>query len=107
MADEHAIGAVVAMVSVADAVPVPLIVTGLVVPKLAVGGYKAFAGLEVIAAVSVTLPVNPPEGVIVIAEVFPVVAPAAAVTAVPLTAYPEAVRPIADEVLAAYWLSPA
>jgi hypothetical protein len=39
----------------------------------------------VTAAVSATLPVKPPEGVMVIAEAFPVVAPAATVTDVPVT----------------------
>jgi hypothetical protein len=38
--------------------------TGMV-PKLQVGGFSAFAGLAVMAAVSVTLPVKPPEGVTV------------------------------------------
>jgi hypothetical protein len=58
--------------------------TGLVEPKLKVGRYWAPVGLEVTAAVSVTLPVKPPAGVTVIVEVFPVVAPGATVTAVPL-----------------------
>jgi len=34
--------------------------TGLVGPKLKVGGYWGTAGLEVMAAVSLTLPVKPP-----------------------------------------------
>jgi hypothetical protein len=59
--------------------------TGLVEPKLKVGGYWALVGLEVTVAVSVTLPVKPPAGVTVIVEVFPVVAPGETVTAVPLT----------------------
>jgi hypothetical protein len=39
----------------------------------------------VIAAVSATLPVKPPEGVRVMDEAFPVLAPRATVTAVPVT----------------------
>jgi hypothetical protein len=49
--------------------------TGDVVPKLNVGGSVAPFGLEVRVAVNVTLPVNPPLGVTVIVDVFPVVAP--------------------------------
>jgi len=75
--------AVVEIVSVAVPAIVPLIATGLVVPKLSVGGTTAFAGLEVMAAVSPTLPVNPLAGVSVMAEVLPEVAPAATETAVP------------------------
>jgi len=60
--------------------------TGLVEPKLKLGGYWAPLGLEVIEAESATPPVNPPPGVTVIVEVFPVVAPGATVTAVPLIA---------------------
>jgi hypothetical protein len=48
------------MVRVAVPAVVPVILTGLVVPKLKVGGYWAPAGLEVMAAVSVTLPVKFP-----------------------------------------------
>lgn len=59
--------------------------TGLVEPKLKVGGYWAPVGLEVTAAVSTTLPVKPPAGVTVMVEVFPVVAPGVTVTAGPLT----------------------
>jgi hypothetical protein len=58
--------------------------TGLVEPKLKVGGLTAPAGPEVMAAVSATLPVNPPAGVNVIVEVFPTVAPGATETAVPV-----------------------
>ena len=58
---------------------------GLVGPKLKVGGYWAPAGLEVTAAVSVTLPLKPPAGVTVMVELFEVVAPGVTVTAVPLT----------------------
>jgi hypothetical protein len=49
--------------------------TGLVDPKLSVGMYCAPAGLDVTAAESTTLPSKPPEGVTVIVDVFPVVAP--------------------------------
>ena len=56
----------------------------LVEPKLKVGRYCAPVGLEVMAAVSATLPVKPPLGVTVMAEVFAVVAPGATVTAVPV-----------------------
>jgi hypothetical protein len=58
--------------------------TGVVEPKLKVGGYCALAGLDVIAAVSATLPVKPPLGVSVMVEVLPVVAPGATVTGVPV-----------------------
>jgi hypothetical protein len=84
VAEQPEEAAVVAMVSVA--VPAaPVILTGVVVPKLRVGGATAPVGLDVTAAVSATLPVNPPAGVKVIVEVFPVVAPGATVTAAPLT----------------------
>jgi hypothetical protein len=73
------------MVSVAVPAVAPVMLTGLVAPKLKVGTYWAPLGLEVMAAVSTTLPVKPPLGVTVIADVFPVVAPGAMVTAVPLT----------------------
>ena len=68
------------MVRVAVPAAVPVILTGLVEPKLSVGGYCAPLGLEVTAAVSATLPVKPPAGVIVIVDVLPVVAPGATVT---------------------------
>jgi hypothetical protein len=76
--------AVALVVTVRVAVPavVPVIETGLVVPKLRVGALTALAGELVIAAVRATLPVNPPLGVTVMVEVFPVVAPATTVTAV-------------------------
>ena len=73
------------IVSVAVPAVVPVILTGLVEPKLNVGRSWAPVGVEVTAAVITTLPVNPPEGVTVIVEVFPVVAPGKTVTAVPLT----------------------
>ena len=75
---------VVETVSVAVPAAAPVMLTGLVEPKLRVGGLTAPDGLEVIAAVNATLPVNPPLGVTVIVEVFPVAAPGATVTAVPL-----------------------
>jgi hypothetical protein len=77
--------AVVVMVRVAVPAPAPVMLTGMVEPKLRVGGYCAPVGLDVRAAVSATLPVKPPEGVTVIVEVFPVVEPGETVTAVPLT----------------------
>jgi hypothetical protein len=74
------------MVRVAVPALAPEMFTGVVEPKLKVGRYAAPDGLEVIAAVSATLPVKPLAGVTVIVEVFPVVAPGAEmVTAVPLT----------------------
>lgn len=69
--------------SVAVPAAVPVILTGLVEPKLRVGRFCAPLGPEVTAAVSVTLPVKPLNGVTVMADVFPVVAPALTVTAVP------------------------
>jgi hypothetical protein len=73
------------MVRIAVPALVPVILTGLVEPKLKVGGYWALVGLEVTAAVSTTLPVKPPLGVTVIVEMFPLVAPGVTETAVPLT----------------------
>jgi hypothetical protein len=78
------LAAVVKIVSVAVAGPVPVILTGLVEPKVKVGGYCAPAGLDVRAAVITTLPVKPPAGVTVIVTVFPVDAPRATVTVVPV-----------------------
>ena len=74
------------MVRVAVPALVPLMLTGVVEPKLKVGRSWAPAGLEVTRAVRVTLPVKPPAGVKVMVEVFPVAAPGATETAVPLTA---------------------
>jgi hypothetical protein len=71
------------MVRVAVPVAAPVMLTGVVEPKLKVGGFTAPVGPEVTAAVSATLPVNPPAGVTATVEVLPVVAPAATVTAVP------------------------
>jgi hypothetical protein len=79
------VGAVVVMVSVAVTALAPVMLTGLVAPKLNVGGSVALVGLEVTAAVSVTLPVKPPLGVRVIVEVLPVVAPGLTDTAVVVT----------------------
>lgn len=84
-ASEPIVAAVVVMVSFAVAALGPVMLTVFAEPKLKVGAFWAPAGLEVIAAVRVTLPVKPPEGVRVIMETFPVVAPAAKVTDVPAT----------------------
>ena len=59
--------------------------TGPVDPKLNAGAATALAGLDVTTAVRLTLPAKPPIGVSVIVDVFPVVAPGATVTAVPVT----------------------
>jgi hypothetical protein len=58
--------------------------TGFVV-KVNVGGFTAPVGLVATAALSVTLPVKPFAGVMVMVDVLPVVAPAVIVTAVPAT----------------------
>jgi hypothetical protein len=78
--------AVVEIVRVAVPAALPVMLTGLLEPKLKAGGFWAPAGLEVIDAISVTLPVKPPAGVTVMVEVFPVVAPGITVTPTPLTA---------------------
>ena len=78
------VAAVVVIVRVAVPAVVPVMLAGLVEPKLKEGRYWAPAGLEVTEAVSATLPVKPPAGVTVMVEVS-VVAPGATVTAVPLT----------------------
>jgi hypothetical protein len=57
--------------------------TGLVAPKVTVGGYRAPAGIEATTAVSATTPLKPPEGATVTVDVFPWVPPALIVTAVP------------------------
>jgi hypothetical protein len=75
----------VVTVSVAVPAAVPEMLTGLLEPKLKVGNSEAPLWPEVMAAVSATLPVNPPDGVIVMVAVFPVVAPAVIETATPLT----------------------
>ena len=69
------VGAVVLMVRVAVPAVLPAMLTGLVEPKLSVGMSIAPVGLEVTAAVSTTLPVNPPLGVTVMVEVLPVATP--------------------------------
>jgi len=76
---------VVVTVRVAVPAALPVMLRGLVELKLKVGSAKAPLGLVVRAAVRVTLPVKPPFGVTVIAEVLPVVAPGLTLTAVPLT----------------------
>jgi hypothetical protein len=63
------VGAVVETVRVAVPALAPVIMTGLVEPKLTVGRSCAPTGLDVTAAVSVTLPVKPPLGVTVIVDV--------------------------------------
>lgn len=73
------------IVKIAVAGAVPVMLAGLVEPKLSVGKSLAPAGLDVSVAVSATLPVKPPTGVKVMVEVFPEVAPAGKVGAVPLT----------------------
>jgi hypothetical protein len=86
LADEHgaAVAARVKMVRVAVPELAPVMLTGLVDPKLRVGRLMASEGVEARTAVRETLPLNPPAGVMVMAEVLPVVAPAAIVTDVPL-----------------------
>jgi hypothetical protein len=90
MAEVHCgpLAAVAEIVSVAVTPLVPVMLIGLVEPKLRVGGYWASAGLEVMTAVNTTLPAKPPFGATVIVEVFPVVAPGVTVTGVPLTLKP-------------------
>lgn len=78
------LAAVVEMVRVAVPAAVPLMFTGVVDPKLSVGRFVAPVGLEVMAAVNVTLPVKPPAGVTVTVDVFPVLAPRDTLTAVPV-----------------------
>lgn len=72
-------------VRVAVCAAAPVIMTEVVLPKLNVGKYTAPFGLEVIVAVTVTLPVKLLAGVTVTVDVFPLVAPGRTVTAVPLT----------------------
>ena len=76
------------MARVAVPAAVPSMFTGLVEPKLNVGRFVAPAGLDAIVADRTTLPVNPPEGVIVMVDVLPVVAPGAIVTADPVMTNP-------------------
>ena len=75
---------VVVIVRVAVVALDPVMLTEFVDPKLNVGGFIALAGLDVIAAVSVTTPVKPPPGVTVMEDVLPVVAPADTATGAPL-----------------------
>ena len=84
---EFVLLATVLIVSVAVPGPVDIMLKGLVVPKLSVGVLAAPDGLAVMTAVSVTaaLPVKLLDGVTVIVEVLPVVAPAEMVAAVPAT----------------------
>jgi hypothetical protein len=82
------VAAVVEMVRVAVPAAVPVMFTGVVEPKLSVGGYWAPGGLEVTEAVNATLPVKPSAGVTVIVDVFPLVAPETTLTAVPLSVKP-------------------
>jgi hypothetical protein len=76
------------MVNVAVPALVPLMLTGVVEPKLKVGRSWAPAGLEVTVAVSATLPVKPPAGVSVMVDAFAAVAPGVTETAVPLIVKP-------------------
>jgi hypothetical protein len=88
------VAAVVEIVSVAVPALAPVMLTGVVVPKLKVGGLAAPLGLEVMAGVNVTLPVNPPLGVTVMVEVSAVVAPGDRVTAVALRVKPGGVADV-------------
>ncbi len=69
------VAAVVVTVRVPVPFEAPVMLTGDVAPKLNVGGSVAPLGLDARAAVSVTLPVNPPLGMTVMVVVLPVVAP--------------------------------
>lgn len=64
----HPTGAVVVIVRVAVPPPGAVMLTLLVAPKFNAGSSTAPAGLDVIAAVRVTIPVNPPIGVTVIVD---------------------------------------
>jgi hypothetical protein len=85
------VGAVVVIVSVAVPGTALVMFTGLVEPKLKLGGYWSPGGLNARAAVSATLPVNPPAGLMVMIDVFPVVAPGASVMFVAPIAKPDGV----------------
>jgi hypothetical protein len=74
-ANARFVAGVVEMVRVAIPALLPVMLAGLVEPKLRVGRYCAPVGLEAIAAVKTTAPAKPPAGVTVMANVFPVVAP--------------------------------
>ena len=83
------LAAVVVTVSVAVPLAVPVMLTGVVDPKLKVGKETALAGLVASTAVRATLPVKPLLGVTVMFEVLPLVAPAVGmVTVVPVIAKP-------------------
>jgi hypothetical protein len=82
------VAALVVTVRVAVPAVVPEMETGVVAPKLRVGALTAPAGELVRTAVRATLPVNPPLGVTVIVEVFPVDPPATTVRAVPFRVRP-------------------
>lgn len=73
---------VVFTVRVAVCAVEPLIVAD--VGMLHVAGSLAAVGVTVTAQLRVTMPVNPFEGASVIVDVFPVVAPGATLTAVPV-----------------------
>lgn len=64
----HPTGAVVVMVRVAIPAAGVVMLTLPVEPKFNAGNSTAPAGLDVIAAVRVTVPVNPPVGVTVIID---------------------------------------
>ena len=83
--------AVVETVMVAVCAAVPDKLTGLLVPKLNVGGSTALAGPEVTTAARLMLPLNPATGVTVIVEDVP---DAPAVT---LTLEAEIVKPGVEE----------
>jgi hypothetical protein len=109
-ASELLLAGVVVIVSVAVPTPELGTVTGLAEPKLKVGVPCAPVGLPVITAVKATLPVKPPAGVTVTVDVFPVLAPGATLTAVPLTvklgAAAVTVTTTGEEVEAAKLVSP-
>jgi hypothetical protein len=69
------VAAVVLIVRVAEPAADPIMLTGLVEPKLSVGRFAAPAGLDVRVAASVTVPVNPLVGLTVMVAEFPLVAP--------------------------------
>jgi hypothetical protein len=72
------VGAVVVTVTVTVDAAVPLIVTEEVLSEH-VGGAVGLLKAVVTAQLRVTVPVNPPAGVTVIVDVFPLVAPGATV----------------------------
>jgi hypothetical protein len=82
---------VVAMLRVAVPAAAPVMLTVLLPPKLRVGTLSAPFGLEVMAAVSATLPVKPPAGVTVIVDIA--TRPALSVTAVPVMVKPGGLVP--------------